>query len=72
MAKQMDEVRLLVTGDENGATQAKFVYTVCDDGDLSMKKVVHYNVDTPVFSIDTVADFFDGYVDVFKADEGIS
>jgi len=71
MAKQLESVRLVILGDENGANSAKFVYRVCDDGDPALAKTVHLNVDTPVFT-DTVDDFFDGYVTAIKSIEGIS
>lgn len=72
MAKQIDLIKLLVEGDTNGASTAKFTYRVCDTDDSNMRKMVHYTVNSPVFSADTIDEFFDGYVSVFETNEGIS
>lgn len=71
MAKQLDFVKMIVTGDANGANKAKFVYRVCDDIDSQLSKTAHLNVNGPTFT-DTVDEFFDGYVDEIKEIEGIS
>jgi hypothetical protein len=72
MAKQLGEVRLLVFGDENGPNTARFEYVVTHSDDSSLTKHAALSVDTPVFDVDTINDFYDGYVDVIKTNEGIS
>lgn len=71
MAKQLDTVILCVSGDGDGPTHAVFKYIVSDTGDPALSKNVQYIVDTPMFDVDTVGEFFDGYVSVFKTNEGI-
>jgi len=54
MAKEIDFVRLLIIGDTDGPSEARFVYKVCDTVDTNLQKVVHYEVDTPVFTLNTM------------------
>ena len=72
MAKQLGQVRLLITGDEDGATVARFEYVVTHSDDASLTKYAALDVDTPVFSVGDVNEFFDGYVDTIKSNEGIA
>jgi len=53
MAKQLDYIKLLILGDENGPNDAKFIYRVCDSVDTALSKIVHLTVDTPVFTAAT-------------------
>ena len=71
MAKELGEVRLLVFGDGDGASTARFEYTVTHSDDASLIKHAALEVDTPVFTVDSVGDFFDGYVETIKTNEGI-
>lgn len=71
MAKQLGQVKLFVTGDENGPTSAHLEYTVTHSDDASLVKYGYLVVDTPVFTVDDVDTFFDGYVTTIKSNEGI-
>jgi len=72
MAKELGEVRLLVFGDGDGATTARFEYIVSHSDDASLIKHAALDVDTPVFSVDSIDEFFDGYIDAIKTTEGIA
>jgi len=71
MAKQLGEISLVIIGDEDGASTAKFRYRVSHTDDASLSKYGVLDVEAPVFSVDTIDDFFDGYVDAIKTIEGI-
>ena len=72
MAKELGEVRLLVFGDGDGATTARFEYIVTHSDDASLIKHAALEVVAPVFTVDTIDEFFDGYVAAIKTTEGIA
>jgi hypothetical protein len=72
MAKQLGSVILFITGDENGCNSARFEYQVTHTDDSSLVKYASLEVSAPVFTVDTVEDFFDGYVSTIKSNESIA
>jgi hypothetical protein len=72
MAKQLGEVRMLVFGDGSGPTRVRFEYCVSSTDDPSLIKYAGLDVDSPVFNLDTIGTFFDGYVSVIKTNESIT
>jgi len=72
MAKQLGEVRMLVFGDGDGPSSVRFEYVVTHTDDSSLLKHAALAVTAPVFDVDDIETFFDGYVATIKTNEGIS
>ena len=72
MAKNLGIVRLIILGNENGPTSAKFSYNVYDSDDSDLNKSAILVVTEPSFDTQDLEAFYDGYVAEIKSLEGIS
>jgi len=72
MAKQLGPIKLIIIGTGDGPDSARFEYTVTHTDDTSLCKYAALVVDTPVFTAETLDDFYDGYVSVIESNESIS
>lgn len=74
MPKHLTSIRLIINGDGYGPDPdgAAFEYIVCDVDDSQMRKNGRFIVANPNFTVDTIDEFFDGYISVIKSNEGIS
>lgn len=71
MAKQLSQVKLIIVGDGNGPQTARFEYSVTHSDDTSLSKYAALTVNVPAFDLNTVQDFYDGYVLTIKENESI-